>query len=52
MTAVKEEVVAEPVDVAATPAEPEVVKKGKQETEGAAAAPAAAPTAETKGAKK
>jgi len=51
VTAVKEEVVAEPVDVAATPAEPEVVKKGKQETEGAAAT-AAAPAAETKGAKK
>jgi large subunit ribosomal protein L25 len=52
VTAVKEEVVAEPTDVAATPAEPEVVKKGKQETEGAAPAGAAAPAAETKGAKK
>jgi len=52
VTAVKEEVVAEPVDVAATPAEPEVVKKGKQETEGAAAAATPAPAAETKGAKK
>ena len=36
--AIKEEAPAEVVDVAATPAEPEVVKKGKQETEGAAAA--------------
>jgi large subunit ribosomal protein L25 len=38
--AIKEEAPAEVVDVAATPAEPEVVKKGKQETEGAAAAAA------------
>ena len=37
ITAVKEEVVAAPeavADAAATPAEPEVIKKGKQETEG------------------
>jgi len=44
VTAVKEEVVATPeaaADAAATPAEPEVIKKGKQETdeEGAEAAP-------------
>jgi large subunit ribosomal protein L25 len=37
VTAVKEEAAPEVVDVAATPAEPEVVKKGKQEVEGAAA---------------
>jgi large subunit ribosomal protein L25 len=37
ITTVKEEVVAAPealADAAATPAEPEVIKKGKQETEG------------------
>jgi large subunit ribosomal protein L25 len=39
---IKEEVVAAPVDAAAAPAEPEVVKKGKKEEEGAEAAPAAA----------
>ncbi|MBV8820821.1 MAG: 50S ribosomal protein L25, partial [Acidobacteriaceae bacterium] len=50
VTAIKEEVAPEVTDVAATPAEPEVVKKGKQETEGAAAA--AAPAAEAKGGKK
>jgi large subunit ribosomal protein L25 len=37
VTAVKEEAAPEVVDVAAAPAEPEVVKKGKQEVEGAAA---------------
>ena len=43
VTAVKEEVVETPVDAAAAPvsAEPEVIKKGKQETEEAAPAPAA-----------
>jgi large subunit ribosomal protein L25 len=53
VTAVKEEVVATPeaaaADATATPAEPEVIKKGKQEEEGAAAAPAAP---EAKGEKK
>jgi large subunit ribosomal protein L25 len=37
ITTVKEEVVAAPevvAEAAATPAEPEVIKKGKQETEG------------------
>jgi large subunit ribosomal protein L25 len=37
ITTVKEEVVAAPeavADATATPAEPEVIKKGKQETEG------------------
>src|SRR5260370_36416631 len=48
VTAVKEEVVATPdaaAAEAAAPAEPEVIKKGKQETEGegAEAAPAAKP---------
>jgi len=33
ITFVKEEVVAAPVEVAATTAEPEVIKKGKVETE-------------------
>jgi large subunit ribosomal protein L25 len=57
ITAVKEEVAPTPEAVAeaaaATPAEPEVIKKGKQETEeeGAAAAPAAEAKAE-KGEKK
>jgi large subunit ribosomal protein L25 len=53
VTAVKEEVVATPEAVAAeataAPTEPEVIKKGKQEEEGAAAAPAAP---EAKGEKK
>jgi large subunit ribosomal protein L25 len=53
VTTVKEEVVATPEAVAAeaaTPAEPEVIKKGKQETEeeGAAAAPEKAEKAEKK----
>ena len=53
VTVVKEEVVATPEAVAAeaaTPAEPEVIKKGKQETEeeGAAAAPEKAEKAEKK----
>jgi large subunit ribosomal protein L25 len=43
VTAVKEEVVATPevvaTDAAAAPAEPEVIKKGKQDTDAAAAAP-------------
>src|SRR5262249_29249112 len=38
---IKEEVAPAPTDVAAAPAEPEVVKKGKKEEEGAEAAPAA-----------
>lgn len=41
VTIVKEEVVAPVEEVAAAPTEPEVAKKGKTETEGAAAAPAA-----------
>jgi large subunit ribosomal protein L25 len=45
ITTVKEEVVATPeavaADATAAPAEPEVIKKGKQETEEAPAAPAA-----------
>jgi large subunit ribosomal protein L25 len=53
VTAVKEEVVATPeaaaTDATAAPAEPEVIKKGKQETEEGAAA---APAAEAKGEKK
>jgi large subunit ribosomal protein L25 len=54
VTTVKEEVVATPdataVDAAAAPAEPEVIKKGKQETEeeGAEAAPAKPEKAEKK----
>ena len=52
VTAIKEEVVPEVVDVAAAPAEPEVVKKGKQETEGATPAAPEAKAADTKGAKK
>ena len=43
ITSVKEEVVATPeaaADAAATPAEPEVIKKGKQEAEGEEGAPA------------
>ena len=57
VTAVKEEVVATPeaaaVDATAAPAEPEVIKKGKQETEeGAAAAPAAPEGKAEKGEKK
>ncbi|MFL6301841.1 MAG: 50S ribosomal protein L25, partial [Terriglobales bacterium] len=53
VTAVKEEVVATPdaaaADATAAPAEPEVIKKGKQDTEEGAAA---APAAEAKGEKK
>jgi len=41
VTAVREEVVAEPAADAAAPAEPEVAKKGKQDADAAAAAPAA-----------
>lgn len=41
VTIVKEEVVAPVEEVAVAPTEPEVAKKGKAETEGAAAAPAA-----------
>ena len=57
VTAVKEEVVATPeaaaADATAAPAEPEVIKKGKQETEeGAAAAPAAPEGKAEKGEKK
>jgi large subunit ribosomal protein L25 len=58
ITSVKEEVVATPdavaADATATPAEPEVIKKGKQETEeeGAEAAPEKAEKAEKKAEKK
>ena len=56
ITSVKEEVVATPEAVAAeagaTPAEPEVIKKGKQETEEEGAEPAAAEKAEKKPEKK
>ncbi len=56
VTAVKEEVVATPeavaADATAAPAEPEVIKKGKQEEEGAAAAPAAGEGKAEKGEKK
>jgi large subunit ribosomal protein L25 len=56
ITSVKEEVVATPdaeaAAVAGAPAEPEVVKKGKQETAEAGAAPAAEKGASEKGGKK
>src|SRR6201984_1792153 len=50
VTSVKEEVVATPEAAAAAPAEPEVIKKGKAETEeeGAAAAPEKAEKTEKK----
>ena len=52
VTTVKEEVVATPeavaADAAATPAEPEVIKKGKQETEGEGAEAPADKKAEKK----
>ncbi len=49
VTAMREEVVAEPAaDVAAAPAEPEVAKKGKQDADAAASA---APAADAKGKK-
>jgi len=52
VTVVKEEVVATPeavaADAAATPAEPEVIKKGKQETEGEGAEAPADKKAEKK----
>ncbi len=56
ITTVKEEVVATPdavaADAAAAPAEPEVIKKGKQETEGAEGEAAAPEKAEKKAEKK
>jgi large subunit ribosomal protein L25 len=56
ITTVKEEVVATPdavaADAAATPAEPEVIKKGKQEVEGAEGEAAAPEKAEKKAEKK